>query len=617
MLNLSRFIGGAAIAPILMFALPVLADVETELIPEAAKVLPSDTAYLIWLDVRDETWAQLDQYAFTQVLEASGEDLLNPGGLPFFPRLDYRTEIAPWIGDKMAIALLPLANPQTTNLEEQGLLIAPIADATAFEGLIDTVSARREAEPQRQIYSNVPILHWQPVFLEFDEFDEFDDPRPDPLLPPLEEDSTKALPEEDIEVITPEEPIPDVPGLAIAVLPDIMIAASDPATIQTWIDVRPANEADSLAAQERFQRTVSHPEYDAAIGAFYASVGELLQYAFADARFAALPPGLPSLDEFSRENLADIAALQLDGTIEGLLYPRPQGMRLQGRVYYDDTLLQVLQPFIQPASPQVLETVPDSSYLMFSGQNIAGAWQGLASALAVTDETAGLLEQGRAFFQAFTGLDLDSEFLGWMDQGFAVSLFPTQQTPLNSFFPGLDLGLGLTLQTSDRAAAEYALEQLDANIGQSFFRVEPRLVNDEIVSNWNAFDLDGDNQDDSFLGHGWASDDTLIVTSSFGSLREMLNLASRRQLPNSPLFRRATQDFPEINQGYMYSNLSAVQWLIFNVVDGFTGMPAPEGDAVFDTFEEAIDTLQVITGTSSFTEEYMQFDGVLLMSPAE
>ncbi|MEO0986158.1 MAG: DUF3352 domain-containing protein [Cyanobacteria bacterium J06639_14] len=587
-----------------------------------SKVLPANTAYIIMLDMRDETWQQLAQYSLFQMIETQREAPMQPEGLPFLPVMDYATAIAPWVGDTTALALLPLESPRVTKFEDHEVLIAPIARPDAFEGFIETVTMLRETAPTTQVYQGLSMLYWEPQFL--------DSPLPEgaveePIAPPAESEtpsvpSVKALPEEDPAIVVPETPEPDVPGLAIAVLPDLLIAAETPAAIRSWLDLRPVDEATSLAAQDRFQRTLAHPEYDGALGTFHGNLGEMVKYALADVTLPRLPTELPSLEGFSQEELGELAALGLDSSIEVLIYPQPQGIRLQGRGYYDDTILQVLQPFLQPASPAVLETVPDASYLMLSGQNIATAWQQAAIALETQAETAEVLDQARFFFQFLTGLDLDQEFFGWMDQGFAAFLFPTRQTPATLLFPELQVGLGIALQTSDRAAAEDAFTQLDETLGTTFVTVSPQVLPDQTASNWTIdFDADG-KADESVLGHGWAREDTLVVTTSIGSLSEILNLATRRQLPSSPIFRRATQDFPSSNQGYVYSNLSAVRWLFTNflplgVADPLE--PLEPVDSEFAAMQEALGTIQALSGTLSFTEEYLQLDGTLVLSPAE
>jgi len=623
-LSVSQFLPLAAIAPVLTVTLPIPAIAATPAVPEPARYLPSNTAYVVMLDMRDETWQQLNQYAFFQILQAQGEPAPNPGGLPYLPaELDYSTEIAPWVGETTAIALLPLGTPRVTVLAEHEVLLAPIAEASAFEGFVETVADLREAVPITQTYDEVSILYWEPVFREEEDAEAppaFDPANLAPASPALKMTPTsllKASPEAVPSVEVPTEPEPDVPGLAIAVLPDLLIAAEHPAAIRAWIDLRPDQEAESLAASERFQRTLENPRYDSSLGVFYGSMAEIVKYSLTDFSELDLPFDLPFPEAISPQEVAELASLQLDSTLEVLIYPQPEGIRIQGRGYYDNALLQTLPSLVEPAPPEILNHVPAASYFMVSGHNLADAWQGTAEGLAATEETADFLNQARAFFRVFTGLDLDEEFLGWMDGGFTVFLFPTRQTPLTAFAPELQIGLGIALQTSDRSAAEFALAQLDEQLGRSFSTVETQTINANPATSW-ALDFNEDGRLDSFLGHSWASDDTLVITTSIGSLSEVLNLSSRAALPRTSLFQRATQGFPTENQGYLYGNVSATLSLINQfTLFAYPTDPEEEEEVDFADLGKALGTVQTLSATLSFDDEYLQLDGLIMMSPAQ
>jgi hypothetical protein len=361
-----------AISPALVMASTAIAPAPPT-IPTAAYLLPENIAYVVLLDTREPTWEQLKQFALFQELETQLGEPINPGSLIFLPSdLDYRTDISPWVGDKVAIALLPLAVPEATKIEEHEVLIAPIAQPAAFTGFVDKVTELRGTAPAQQRYREVPILYWEPEFL--DEAVESPPALPvDPTLesseevlpipPPLEipelgpppqvsDNSTqelqsvppaiatawkslKALPEEDPELIPlPPAPLPDVPGLAIAVLPEFLVVAAHPAAVRAWLDLRPRTPTESsLATAPRFLGTLSHPAYDEALGAFYGNVGEILKYSLTDTALPDLPVPLPFPDTLSPAEIAEIAALELDSTVEVLLYPTSQGIRLQGRSY--------------------------------------------------------------------------------------------------------------------------------------------------------------------------------------------------------------------------------------------------------------------------------------------
>ena len=593
---------------------------ETAPIPDAATLLPDNTAYTILLDMRDETWQQLEQYAFFQQWLAQGAFSLDPGGLPFLPMgLDYQADIAPWVGDTAALALMPLDQPRTIVFEEHEVMILPIADPNRFEGFINKVADLRGTAPETQPYQTFDILYWEPEFLESETIEPSNLPPtvepmpsiPEPeTVPAPEESSLKALPEGNNEVPLPEEPEPSVPGLAIAILPDFIITAAHPAAIRSWIDQRPDTAAEALAANPRFLRTLAHPNYDGSLGALYGSVSELMNYALTDFPLPDLPFEIPLPLPLSPQDAAQLAAFQLDSSIEVLIYPSDRGIRVQGRGYYDDTLLQTLPLPLQPAPSEVLDYVPSDSYGLLSGQNLATTWQEIATSLDATETTRGFLQQARSFFTTFTGLDLDRDIFSWMDQGFSLFLFPTEETPLTTLFPELHIGLGVALQTSDRAKAEATFAALDEHLGTSFVTVEPNTFNDHSITSWGAY-LDADDQPDSFLGRSWASEDTLVLTTSLASLTDILELEPTQVLPNSLQFLRATKEFPTDNQGHLYINTSSIQRLFYRF------FPIEPNDSHPGGFHQLAGSVQALSGTLSFTEDYLQIDGLLMLVPTD
>lgn len=585
-------------------------------IPYSASLLPENSAYVVLMDMREDTWRQLYQFSLFEQLQASGQIAVDAVGLPYFPvTLDYEAEIAPWVGETTAIALLPLEVPRITVFEEHEVLIAPIEDPEAFSGFIDAVAEARGEDPQLQIYQAVDILYWEPEFLEEDS--ELPPWQQEPAAPSPSEESvapdanqSKAVPEdEEINLSLPEAPIPVVQGLAIAVFPDFLVAAPNPTAIQNWVDVRPDSVEASLAGNDRFLRTLAHPNYDESLLALYGSVAEMLKYSLADFSFPNLPFEFPLPDTVPPQEIVQLAALQFDSSIEVLIYPQTRGIRMQGRGYFDNSLLALLPSAMQPAPKDVLNHVPGDSFAVLSGQNLSAAWQELKAFLESTEETQGFLDQARGLVSLATGLDLDEDVFGWMDRGFSVFLFPTEETPLTTFFPGLDIGLGLALQTSDRATAEATFETLDERLGAGLITVQPTTFNGRPVTGWSSF-LDFDDQPDSFLGRGWAAEDTVVVTTSLGSIREVLSLEPAQALPNAFRFAESTRDFPAETQGYLYANTAPMRSLIARLV------PLQSEDPAYPDFLTLMASMQALSGTLSYSDEYIQVDGLLMLAPA-
>lgn len=620
---------------------PAIAAAPTLASPDPAALLPADVAYTIRLDMREATWEQLNQYALFQQLQVQAEDWSTIGGLPYLsiPGLEYDTFIAPWVADTTAIALLPVASADAANvIADREILIAPIAHpeifAAQFEGgLISQLAALKQQAPQTATYQGVEIFYWEPRFFEEDapQGDVMPEtptppaapssgsPRPVPApsqQPALEREpapaeALKVMPKNHAEMDAPPIQWLDVPGLAIAVFPDFLVVAANPAAIRAWVDLRPGEGTPTLADNAAFQRLLANPHYDEAFGALYGNFAELMQYPLTELSLPELPFNLPLPwpEAIALPDSAQLTAPSLDSTIEVLIYPQAQGLRLQGRGYYDRALLGDLDRTIPAASTATLSYLPQDSYGMISGQNLAGIWQQATTTLEATAETRALLEQVRGFFTAFTGLDLDRDVFGWMDQGFTLFLYPTDQTPLTAIAPELRVGFGIALQTSDRATATATFATFDELIKEFSITVEPTTLNGQAATSWGEAVTSEESA--SFLGRTWANDDTLLLTTGIDALATLTQLDPAQTLPNNLRFIASTHDFPTPNQGYVFANTAPMRSLLYSLFP-----PGPDPTASLE-FRKLFASVQAVSGTLSFQDEYAQIDGMLLLAPAE
>ncbi|MGD1860802.1 MAG: DUF3352 domain-containing protein [Leptolyngbyaceae cyanobacterium] len=614
--------------PAISVILPAIAALPSVASTHPAELLPADTALAIAVDMRSETWDQLTQYALFQQLQAQGDITLHPGSLAFLPsELTYEDFIAPWVGDTAVIALLPLENPAESVIQEQEILIAPIADPAAFAAVYDAdmvglLSTIKEAAPNVEQYQDIEIVYWEPLFLETPSeaaapsevtVPEPTESAPAPLLNNFAPQTTPAAVETATETdqsVDSELPIaiPDKPGLAIALFPDFMVVAEDPAAIRAWADRRP-EPFNSLADNPYFQRTLAHPDYERSLAALYGNATELVKYSLTEIPLPDLPFEFPFPTDLSPEELTQLTSQQIDSNVEALIYPQAEGLRLQGRTYYNDSLL-ASSIDVKPASSELLAYAPKDSYFMINSQNIAAAWQDVVTTLEATEETQAFLDMARGFTMGFAGLDLDEDIFGWMDRGFSLFLYPTNDTPLTAIFSRLRIGLGIALQTSDRPTAEATFDSLDVLMDSFLVAVEPSTVEGQPATSWGE-PLGNGAPPESFLGRTWISDDTLLLTTSIEALSGLAQMEPAQAMSNSFRFVESTRDFPTANQGYLFANTAPMRSL-FNSI-----FPPIPGDPEALQFSTAIASVQAFSGTVSFAEEYAQVDGFILLSPAE
>lgn len=641
--------------------------------------LPEYTALTFLLDTSNATWTQLSQFQIFKPLEGSPDVTPQPLGLPLLPvGLDFATQIQPWVGETVVTALLPAEPGAGAAFQDHLVMVAPIVDAGAFAEHQAAILALPGDDPAIQTFENTLIYVWEPVV-----FDEGDAEEGDPTWneddtweedglsngaeekalyrdqsgtalgnlsasSPLRRPSLSLVPgarlslalspkdhEEDWE--SWEEDWPDgegdfelgVPlptptfayrGLALAILPDALVAAETPAAIQQYLTYRrefgvgdraeeTGGDRASLATSREFQRTLANRAETRSLIAVYANALEMLNYELSseDLAEAGLPLPAPVLTPDLVQNLQ---AINFGGTLEALLYPTAHGVQFRGRYYYDAVPFTLgLTPTL-PEADSPLQLLPASTLVMASGRNLAGFWQGLTQALELSGgEVRDGLDVVRSTFTAATGLDLDRDVMRWMDGEFAIAAFPHAENAL------LPLGVGLLMQTSDRPAAEAALATFDELMRAWDTPVVARTVNQQPVTSWEMYSLLEDEADfapyASLLGHGWATDNTLAIVSGIGPMSRIINPTPHDPLADFFLFRQSTAEFPQPNNGYFYLNMGATLSQVYPFLDQF-------GVGVFvDEFKPALGSLRSLSATTAQTPRHMEIMVQLGLAPRQ
>ncbi|TVQ06072.1 MAG: DUF3352 domain-containing protein [Leptolyngbya sp. DLM2.Bin27] len=620
--------------------------------------LPENTALVMLLDTTAATWGQLNQFQLFQLLDESLGYTPGPLALPYLPYgVDFATEVAPWVGDTAVVALLPAAPGALASMADHLVMVAPATSPDALNSFRATVfDLQGEAEAVVPVLGTNIYLWPGPGAADWGDGDGGDGDWGDEYEPgmaceteldpcnetPLEESGQTRSPHRAIApqalrfnrgVGLPltvqslhaddgefelELPMP-VPGfgpggLAIAFLPDALVAAATPEAIEQYLTLR-QQKPSSLAASAEFQRTLTHRQRHRALVAVYGSALELLNFdpSVAGLPSLGLPLPLPSPPVFDPSTIQTLRSLNFGGTIEALVYPTAQGMQLRGRYYYD------LAPFTFGLTPTVteadslLELLPASTYMLISGRDIAGLWQGLTRTLAsASDPIRQGLDGARAFFTLATGLDLDRDLFGWMDGEVALAAFPTADSPFQAISPDLHLGLGLLLQTSDRATATQTLTTL-ADLAAGFdIAALPATVNRQPVTALGflapAADtpLDGETTSPGFtlLSHGWVTDNTLALVSGLGPMDRVMAPSPHDPLARFSGFRSALAPLPQPNNGYFYLNVGATLSLAYQVFD-------LHSNPLIEPLKPVLGSLHTLSATTAQTPNYLEVHGHL------
>ncbi|PSR16497.1 hypothetical protein C8255_17530 [filamentous cyanobacterium CCP3] len=616
--------------------------------------LPDNTALVMLFDTTENTWSQLNQFQLFNLLAT--EQGLTPGlpGLPYLPYgFNFESDIAPWVGETAVVALLPATPEAAATIADYAVMVAPIANADAFEGFRTTFFELQETAPEITSAQGTDIYYWPAPEPEawpeegpeseidpacgstevetepcVDETravptpldDEETDFQGEELLKEPTEiwrfgDSGVSLPltvsplhdEAEMEVEVPM-PLPSFgpSGLAVAFFPDALVTAESPAAIEQYLHLRQSGDTASLATSREFQRTLANRQQSRALFALYGNALELLNYDLAPADLPELGLPLPPAPEIDAETLQTLRSLNFGGTLEALIYPLVTGLQFRGRYYYDAV------PFTFGLTPSVanadspLALLPASTFLLISGRDVAGFWRGLTQILEnASDFTQQGLDTARSFFTLTTGLDLDQDVFGWMDGEVAIAAFPTEGGPLRY------VGLGLLLQTSDRSTAENTLVVVDELLPNFGLSVTPRLVNQQPATSWELLfsENDADYIPELSVGsHGWVSDDTLAITSGAVPMASLLAPSPHDPLADFFLFEQATAAFPTRNNGYFYLNVGATLALAYQVFD-------LHSDPSFDATKPYLGSVRSLSATTAQTPNYMEFQGQLGLVP--
>ncbi|MEM6449352.1 MAG: DUF3352 domain-containing protein [Cyanobacteria bacterium P01_D01_bin.105] len=641
---------------------------------QLAELLPAETPLALFFSTDLNDWEALQQFElfakFTDFINDSGAGIADSEtGLPALLSAAANTER--WQGDQFVVATLPDTSPRSiavNDLDKEVFMVAPVVNESALAAYKETLAVSRDEAPEKSTYLGAELWVWPTQEVSFGDYGNWNDNEQNlPAVPHEEwpnEDSSKnqnsksqnsksqnskkqdqaggfnkALNlERSVELPVPEDFEPEenydtytVEGKAIAFLDGFLIQASEPETLKKLLDYQEFNYA-RLSNNPLFSRS-QYGQEAGAIARVYSDLSEISKYNLNGREFAgtAFPfpgipdiPGVPGVPDgllnvppspiLRQELQAQIASALKGITMEGIIYPQAEGIRVQGRIYGNNLLRSNPTPELDYAD-SALEFVPAATYSLSSGRDIAGIWRQLTRSLSLNETAYGYLEQGRNFIKAATGLDLDTELIGWMDREFVLFFFPSREGALNSFSPGLGVEIGVAIQTSDRPTAQKTMDTIDSLL--SFF-AQPTTVNGTPVMSWQAPSF-GPNPDGptftSYISHSWISEDTLILTSGTGAMAQLLNPTAFNPVSEHPTFLNATDTLAKPNNGYGYFNAGSSLSLIYSLISQWLEVPAD--DPFFQTVKSYLGTIRGAGSTTSSTREYWQLDSLLNLAPAE
>jgi hypothetical protein len=225
------------------------------------------------------------------------------------------------------------------------------------------------------------------------------------------------------------------------------------------------------------------------------------------------------------------------------------GLRLQTIVQ-----LGAKAPPFQPAPGKVLSQFPADTYFLFSGFNFKQTWQNLLEQAKTEPTQQEGIDQIRKGFKENLNLDLDKDIIAWMDGEIALGLIPSEEGILKQ----ARSGLVAVIQTSDRKAAEAALDKIDDLSKELPFpvSVQDREIEGVKVQEWTSPITPG-----SLLSYGWHQPDSMFV--AMGPLGKVMAKPQNNSLADSPDFKTIAGSLDKRNQGYIYLNIGKM-WSLYS-----------------------------------------------------
>ena len=358
------------------------------------------------------------------------ERAINPARLlAALPGVDYETDIRPWIGDQAMIAALPDKTPRSialTDLDTRMLVVLPVTDGAAIESYLAALETSRPELPEKSTYLGAQLWVW-PSRTETFSDQGWGDPNDNwqnlPEVPheellnlsqvgsnPTAKQNTPAkqnalglkalgsddrflLPGPEVFEAEPDYNTYEVKGQAIAYVDGYLIFASEPEPLKELLDYGQF-DYPRLSDSELFLRS-QYATQPGAIARLYSNLSEISKYnldgTFPAAQFPApgLPrmpqiPGFPAPSSLSTQlETRLLAANVLKGTsLDIVVYPQTEGIRLQGRVYGNELIRTAETPDL-PYADSALSFVPAPTFALSSGRDVAGLWRQIANSLSL------------------------------------------------------------------------------------------------------------------------------------------------------------------------------------------------------------------------------------------
>ncbi|MGF1495762.1 MAG: DUF3352 domain-containing protein [Elainellaceae cyanobacterium] len=473
-------------------------------LPVGATVVPPDALMTLSFSTDERQWERLRRYgteetqtALNQALANWRDRLLTDNGL------SYQTDVAPWVGDSVTVALLapdrleavpsaPSDTPESPDVapsdpglidptaEQPAVILLPIADPLKARSIL-TEDSPTGGEVTESEYQGQTVYTFQGEGGE---------------------------------------------NLAVTVLDRLLVLTTEQAALEQVVDTHQANAAvaDTAVYRQAFQQ-VATPQPFLQI---YINSDTAASLAAASSIQGAPPQALSPLQE-EAEGIAATVTLDNDG------------VKIQGVTWLEEGSDRTFNRTQVERLPALL---PTDTVMMVAGDNLQQLWQDLEARAG--EQTNGLLspQNLQSAVQGITGLSIEADLMPWMTEEFALALI---SNPNGGEADGMT-GLVALVEASDRPAAEEAFATFD-EVLRNRYAFEGNNIDQAgiAVTQWSS------NFAAVTLSQGWLTDQTAFL--AVGDIVDSLVPPSAGNLASTDLFQQATAADRDAPSGYFFVNL--------------------------------------------------------------
>ncbi|MFW5779270.1 MAG: DUF3352 domain-containing protein [Coleofasciculus sp.] len=475
--------------------------------PTAAIFVPKQAPAMISLLVNPDRLAALRQVvvepqkrrgAIAEFKQLENSLLANLG-------LDYQRDIQPWIDDELTLAVTSLdVDRNPGNAAQPGYLLVFTTNdpEAAQEQVYSRLAIAEEADLVVESYQGVNLIYQSPISAKEQGSD-----NPESRL------------------------IPDT--LTSAIVGDrFVLYANHPKVLRNAINT--VQVAD-LSLAENF-------DYQ-----------QLLQ-SLTEPRIGLSVVNLPALAAWiSNQSIPNRESFEASKSLAITLSLTRQGLLAQTAIPRSKSSPEPITPVLsQPVD--ALEYIPAQSALVIAGVNLNQFWQQLSSRLETDESLSSLLDQGIAQLESRWGIQLPEEIFSWVEQDYALSLFPRPDQPNPDWI--------FVAQTANNDRAIDAIEHLDMVAKQQGLNVGELPFGDRTTTAWTKLVTAQTlkNRQDGLLslqaqvrGVHTTVGDYEVFATSIEAMDAALNGVKDSLVQNLD-FQNAIAALPAQNDGYFYLN---------------------------------------------------------------